>query len=233
MKELGIKVRAETYALATRPLLRIILATFFGTPSPLIDSIAQHIPSPESFDVARKYTGPLQGPIPDAIRTCDSEGPLMMHIIKNYPSEDESGFLSFGRIYSGKIKVGQTVRVLGEGYSADDEEDCTICDVESLVVSAGRYYIPVTEAVAGMCVLIGGLRTEKCSTVTGMDEENVYIFRNVEIPQPVFKVAIEPQNPTELPKMLEGLRKISATYVGAHTRVNLVRIPPQKVVLIV
>jgi len=42
-----------------------------------------------------------------------------------YVSADASTFDAFGRVLSGTVKVGQRVRVLGENYTPDDEEDMT------------------------------------------------------------------------------------------------------------
>jgi U5 small nuclear ribonucleoprotein component len=36
----------------------------------------------------------------------------------------------------------------------------------------------------------------------------------------VLKIAVEPVNPTELPKMLDGLRKVSKSYPLLHTKVE-------------
>ncbi len=46
---------------------------------------------------------------------CDSKGPLMIHIAKLYPRPDCSAFDAFGRVMSGTVRVGQQVKVLGEG----------------------------------------------------------------------------------------------------------------------
>lgn len=36
----------------------------------------------------------------------------------------------------------------------------------------------------------------------------------------VIKLAVEPLNPSDLPKLVEGLRKISKSYPLAHTKVS-------------
>lgn len=40
-------------------------------------------------------------------------------------------------------------------------------------------------------------------------------------PVQVIKLAVEPLNPSDLPKLVEGLRKISKSYPLAHTKVRL------------
>ena len=45
-----------------------------------------------------------------------------------YNTPDGSNFLALGRIYSGSVRVGQRVKVLGETYSLDDDEDMAMVD---------------------------------------------------------------------------------------------------------
>ena len=74
---------------------------------------------------------------------CDPEGPLVVNVTKLYPKSYYSVFYSFGRVYSGTIETGQTVRVLGEGYSPNDEEDTTVKEVNKLWVYQARYQITI------------------------------------------------------------------------------------------
>lgn len=53
------------------------------------------------------------------------------------------------------------------------------------------------------------------------DDEELYIFRPLKFnTQSVVKIAVEPVNPSELPKMLEGLRKVNKSYPLLNTRVE-------------
>lgn len=76
---------------------------------------------------------------------------------------------------------------------------------------------------AGNWVLIEGVDASimKTATIAGADFEGVDIFKPLDFhTESVIKVALEPLNPSELPKMLEGLRKISKTYPLAQTKVE-------------
>ena len=72
----------------------------------------------------------------------------------------------------------------------------------------------VNRVPAGCWVLIEGVDQSvvKTSTITDLkpDEDNdLYIFRPLKFnTQSVIKIAVEPVNPSELPKMLDGLRKV-------------------------
>lgn len=67
------------------------------------------------------------------------QGPLMCHTTKMYSTEDGVQFHAFGRVLSGTIQAGQPVKVLGENYTLDDEEDSQICTVGRLWISVARW----------------------------------------------------------------------------------------------
>lgn len=63
----------------------------------------------------------------------------MCHTTKMYSTEDGVQFHAFGRVLSGTIQAGQPVKVLGENYSLEDEEDSQVCTVGRLWISVARY----------------------------------------------------------------------------------------------
>lgn len=88
--------------------------------------------------------------------------------------------------------------------------------VTNLWIYQSRYRIKVDKVPAGNWVLIEGIddSIKKTATIVSADEtEPVEIFRPVKmLTESVIKVAIEPIIPSELPKMLEGIRKIDKSY---------------------
>ena len=84
------------------------------------------------------YTGPLDTKIGRALVSCDPKGPLMVHITKMSPNENYQRFFAFGRVMSGTLKLGERVRVLGETYSTENEEDMAIEDVTGLYIYNSR-----------------------------------------------------------------------------------------------
>lgn len=81
--------------------------------------------------------------------TCNSHGPVVIYIAKLFPKPDCSSFDAFGRVFSGSVKAGDKVRVLGQAYTPDDEEDSAVAQVSKVWVFMGRYRIPVTKGMAG------------------------------------------------------------------------------------
>lgn len=227
LAELGVTLRKAAYKLNVKPLLKLACSSVFGSATGFTDMLVQHIPSAKKAagtKVNNSYTGPQDTTLADSMRNCDQKGPLMVNVTKLYPKSDCSVFDSFGRVVSGTLRTGQTVRVLGEGYSPDDEEDMAIKEVTKLWVYQARYRVPISQAPAGSWVLIEGVDASITKTATLCPEfldEDIYIFRPLKFNTlSVVKTATEPLNPSELPKMVEGLRKISKSYPLAITKVE-------------
>lgn len=72
------------------------------------------------------------------MKACDPDGPVMVQIAKLYHTTDAQSFRAFGRVVSGTLKKGLEVKVLGEGYSPEDEEDMVKATVEDLWISQAR-----------------------------------------------------------------------------------------------
>lgn len=69
---------------------------------------------------------------------CDASGPLMIQVTKLYNKLDCSKFDAFGRVFSGTIHPGTTVKVLGEGYTLEDEEDMVTAEVSKIWIHNTR-----------------------------------------------------------------------------------------------
>ncbi|XP_026720426.1 116 kDa U5 small nuclear ribonucleoprotein component [Athene cunicularia] len=152
------------------------------------------------------------------------QGPLMCHTTKMYSTDDGVQFHAFGRVLSGTIHAGQPVKVLGENYTLEDEEDSQICTVGRLWISVARYHIEVNRVPAGNWVLIEGVDQPIVKTATVTEprgNEEAQIFRPLKFnTTSVIKIAVEPVNPSELPKMLDGLRKVNKSYPSLTTKVE-------------
>ncbi|KAI9512613.1 Calreticulin family-domain-containing protein [Russula earlei] len=227
LAELNIQLKPVMYKMDVRPLLKAVLDQFFGPATGLIDMIVEWIPDPirgAVTKVERTYTGPMTSDVAVSMRECRSDGPVSVYITKLYHATDAQSFRAFGRVISGTLKKGAQVKVLGESYSPEDEEDMMRATVDDLWLSGSRYFVPVEEAPSGNLVLIGGVDASitKTATLVSTDiEDDLYIFQPIKhMTQSVLKVAIEPIAPSELPKMLSGLRSINKSYPLLSTKVE-------------
>ena len=226
--ELGIRLTKEESKMNVRPLLRLVFQRFLGDFTGFTDMVAQHVPSP--LDNAATKVKHIYGGNPDTQRAtdminCDADnGHLMIHSTKQYPTEDATSFHVFGRVMSGTVHANQQIRLLGENYSMFDEEDSRTLTLGRLWIYEARYKIEVNRVPAGCWVLMEGIDQPVVKTCTITDlagDEELYIFRPLKFnTQSVIKIAVEPVNPSELPKMLDGLRKVNKSYPLLNTRVE-------------
>ena len=226
-QELGVRLTKEESKMNIRPLLRLICSRFLGDFTGFTDMCVEHIPSPienSKTKVDQIYSGTNETERYDDMIACDQDGRLMVHTTKQYPTEDTTCFHVLGRIMSGTLHAGQEIRLLGENYTVFDEEDSRTLRVGRLWIYEARYKIEVNRVPAGNWVLIEGIDQPivKTSTITDLQgSEELYIFRPLKFnTQSVIKIAVEPVNPSELPKMLDGLRKVNKSYPLLSTRVE-------------
>jgi len=230
-EEIGVPISKEELKLNVKPLLRLILGRFFEFSVPVLTStLLTHVPSP--IAAARRkvegcYTGDVTTPVGRGMLTCDPKAPVMLHLCKSYVRPDLTEFDSFGRVMSGTVRVGDKLRVMGPKFVLDqDEEDMCVLEVTKIwIYQAGRYRVEVNRVTAGNWALFEGLDrgVVKVATATSLDrgDPRATIFAPLKfINEPVVKVAIEPLVPAELPKMLEGLRKLIKCYPLAKTHVE-------------
>ncbi|KAI5838968.1 P-loop containing nucleoside triphosphate hydrolase protein [Morchella snyderi] len=227
LANLGISLKPAQYKLDAKVLLKLVCEQFFGTSTGFVDMIVEHIPSAlegARAKVENTYTGPLDTDIVESMNICNADGPLVIQISKLYHTSEANDFLSFGRVMSGTVNPNMQVRVLGEGYTLDDEEDMVVATITDCWINETRYKIPINGVPAGCWVLLGGIDNSivKSATVVAHKmNDDAYIFRPIKhFTESVFKVAVEPVNPSELPKMLDGLRKINKSYPLIVTKVE-------------
>ncbi|OTA86450.1 hypothetical protein M434DRAFT_399894 [Hypoxylon sp. CO27-5] len=226
---LGIMLKPSQYKTDAKVLLKLVCEQFFGPSTGFVDMVVKNIPSPleaAEHKLEQYYTGPLDTKVAESMKKCDQNGPLVVHITKLFNSADAKSFYSFGRVMSGIARPGMQVRVLGEGYSIDDEEDMATATISNVYIAETRYNVETDGVPAGNWVLLSGVDNSIVKSATIVppkfeDDEEAYIFRPVtHFTESVFKVAVEPINPSELPKMLDGLRKINKSYPLITTKVE-------------
>ncbi|VDM58424.1 unnamed protein product [Angiostrongylus costaricensis] len=176
MSELNIKLTREEQKMNVRPLIALICKRFFGDFKAFVDLVVKNIKSPienAKNKVEHIWLGPAESKLASEMHKCDANGPLMVHTTKNYPTSDATSFRVLGRVMSGTIESNTDVRVLGENYSIQDEEDCRRLTVGRLWVHVARYQIEVSRVPAGCWALIEGIDQPivKTATVAELDYE--------------------------------------------------------------
>jgi len=161
---------------------------------PLLDAIVDYLPSPgEVYPV--KGENPKSGE--EEIRETSEKEPLSALAFK-VVTDPFVGRLTYLRIYSGQIKLGQ--RVYNSTKSRKEK-------VQRILLMHANKREPEEIASAGEIVAIVGFK----DTTTGdtlCEKETPIVLESVKFPQPVISVSIEPKNRPEGEKLGEALRKL-------------------------
>jgi elongation factor 2 len=213
LKSLGITLKAEESARTGKDLLKTIMRKWLPASDALLEMMVLHLPSPvqaQRYRVDNLYTGPLDDEAAIAIRDCDPNGPLMLFVSKMVPNEDNSRFYAFGRIFSGTARTGQKVRILGPNYVPGKKEDLFIKSIQRTVLMMGRYNEPVEDCPCGNTIGLVGIDEYLLKTGTLTTSEVACNIRDLKFSvSPVVRVAVSPKNASELPKLIEGLKRLS------------------------
>lgn len=231
LSKLGVHLSSDDFRLSSKQLLKRVCSLFFGPSTSFVDMLQTFVPSPvqaANYYVDKYYNGARHNKsseIVQAMYKLDPEGPCVLNALKLYNSQDCKSFYALCKVMAGTLKKGNRVKVLGEKYSPEDTEDMCIKLATNLYLHEARYYIPVREAYPGNWILIEGVDQNIMKTATivdaSYDAEDLMNFRPVRFPCPAFfKLAIEPLIPSDLPKMLEGLRKVAKSYPLLTTKIE-------------
>jgi len=203
----------ERQTLQQKKLIKCIMQKWLPADEALLEMMVLNLPSPakaQRYRVENLYTGPQDDVTAKAIRECDPNGPLVMYVSKMVPTSDKGRFYAFGRVFAGTIHSGSKVRILGTNYEPGKKEDLSIKNIQRTVIMMGRRTEPVDSVPCGnTCALVGVDQfILKSATITS-DETSFPIITMKFSVSPVVRVAVEPKNPADLPKLVEGLKRLS------------------------
>lgn len=210
---INVKLVGDEMNLMGKHLVKVVMSKWINAAETILEMMVLHLPSPK---VAQKYRAPYlyEGPIDDpcgkSISECDPKGPLMMYVSKMVPTTDKSRFFAFGRVFSGTISTGLKVRIMGPNYRPGSKDDLYEKGIQRTVLMMGRTIEPIPDVPCGNTVGLVGVDQYLMKTGTISDHVEAHTIRNMKYSvSPVVRVAVKPKNPSELPKLVDGLKKLS------------------------
>merc|ERR1719352_1286480 len=213
MTTLGIVIKGDDKNLTGKPLMKRTMQLWINAADTLLQMLVTKLPSPrvaQKYRVENLYEGPLDDTAANAIRSCDPKGPLMMYVSKMVPTSDKGRFYAFGRVFSGTIATGQRVRIQGPHYKPGGKEDLNVKNIQRTVLMMGRTVEQIADVPCGNTVALVGVDQYilKTGTITDIEDAHNIVPMKYSV-SPVVKVAVKPKDGKDLPKLVEGLKKLS------------------------
>ncbi|KAF9569529.1 Elongation factor 2 [Mortierella alpina] len=213
LEKLEIVLKTEEKEFDGKMLLKTIMKKFLPAGEALMEMLVIHLPSPitaQKYRVQNLYEGPMDDECAKGIENCDPEAPLMLYVSKMVPTSDKGRFYAFGRVFSGTVRAGLKVRIQGPNYQPGSKTDLFVKSVQRIVLMMGRYVEPIEDCPAGNIVGLVGIDQFllKSGTITTSEAAHNLKVMKFSV-SPVVQVAVECKNAADLPKLVEGLKRLS------------------------
>ena len=171
----------------------------------LLDMVVEHVPNPreaQKYRVPKLWHGDLESEIGRAMLECDPEGPAVVAVSKVIV-DPHAGFVATGRVFSGTVRPGEEVWLVN-------------ARAQQRILQVGLYMGPYREVApeisAGNIVALLGLDKARAGeTVVDAEYKDVMapFERMAYVSEPVVTIAIEPKKSSDLPKLVDALRKLA------------------------
>lgn len=215
LKAIGVELKGDEKELVGKQLLKRVMQKWLPAGDTVLEMIVLHLPSPhkaQRYRVDTLYEGPLDDKTAVAIRTCDTSpgAPLCMYISKMVPTSDKGRFYAFGRVFSGRIATGQKVRIMGPNYQPGKKTELWVKNIQRTVIMMGRYTEQVADVPAGNTCALVGVDQYLLKSGTICTEEDAHTIKTMKFSvSPVVRCAVEPKNSADLPKLVEGMKRLA------------------------
>jgi len=206
-------LKHEELQLEGKPLMKAVMRNWLPAGEAMFQMIVIHLPSPvtaQKYRTEMLYEGPNDDDAAIGMKNCDPNGPLMMYISKMVPTSDKGRFYAFGRVFSGKIATGMKARIMGPNFIPGKKEDLYEKTIQRTILMMAGKVEAIEDVPAGnICGLVGVDQfLVKTGTITTLKEAHNMKVMKFSV-SPVVRVAVEPKNPADLPKLVEGLKRLS------------------------
>ncbi|HOS81252.1 MAG TPA: elongation factor EF-2 [Methanolinea sp.] len=169
----------------------------------VLDMVVRHLPNPLEAQKRRIrviWHGDPETPEGKAMLNCDPNGPATL-MITDISFDPHAGEVATGRLFSGKIRRGTEMYVMGTAKKVNR--------LQQVGIFMGPTRVEVEEITAGNIAAVTGLKDAIVgSTVTTL--QDMTPFESLKhYSEPVMTVAVEAKNMKDLPKLVEVLRQVA------------------------
>ncbi|KAI5172070.1 elongation factor 2 [Nematocida sp. LUAm3] len=206
--------KASIADLDNKALFKYTMRKWLPAADSLLEQIIINLPSPtesQKYRAESLYEGPKDDQFCLAIKNTDASesAPVMMYVSKMIP-QGTGRYIAFGRVFSGTLKTGDQVYVQGPDYEPGKSKELKPKVVSRVFLMMGRAAPEIKQCPAGNIVGILGVDSEIQKTATVCTMKGAYNIKSMKFSvSPVVRYSILPKNTADLPKLKEGLTKLS------------------------
>ncbi len=179
----------------------------------ILDAVVEHLPDPisaQNYRIPKIWHGDIESDFGKSLISSDPNGPVAF-VITKVVVDPLAGEVCTGRIFSGTIKKGSTVYLLGAKEQAR---------IQQVYIFNGAKREVVDNVPAGNIIGIAGLKSGFAGeTVTSLPDAEP--FEQIKhLFEPVVTKAIEATKPSDLPKLIEVLKKVAKEDPSIKIEIN-------------
>ncbi|EEB06395.1 translation elongation factor 2 Eft2,B [Schizosaccharomyces japonicus yFS275] len=213
LSKLEVNLKSDEKELDGKALLKLVMRKFLPAADALMEMIVLHLPSPklaQTYRCETLYEGPMDDECAIGIKNCDPKAPLMLYVSKMVPTSDKGRFYAFGRVFSGTVRSGLKVRIQGPNYVPGKKDDLFIKAIQRTVLMMGSKTDPIDDCPAGNIIGLVGIDQFLVKSGTLTTSEVAHNLKVMKFSvSPVVQVAVDVKNGNDLPKLVEGLKRLS------------------------
>ncbi|MGD1836368.1 MAG: elongation factor EF-2 [Nitrososphaeraceae archaeon] len=179
----------------------------------VLGMVVQHHPPPhvaQKYRIPKIWPGDLNSDIGKALVNCDDKGPAVM-MVTTINVDPQAGRIATGRLFSGTIKDGDEV------YLIDGKRTGK---VQSVNIYMGNTREVVSVLPAGNIPALLGLDYAVAGETISSVKSNTAFESIKYVSEPVVTIAVEPKHPRDLPKLVEGLRRVTVEDPNLIVKIN-------------
>ncbi|KAL4510257.1 hypothetical protein ABPG72_010450 [Tetrahymena utriculariae] len=193
-------------------LFKSIMSNWLNAAGIILEMVVIHLPSPKKAQIYRisyLYERHQNDEVAKAMRNCDPKSLLMIYVSKMVPTADKGRFFAFGKVFSGTISTSQKIRILGPNYYGTKYDLCKTT-IQKTLLMQGRATQYISSFPYSNFVGLVGIDQFILKNCTITDHPDAHTIRSMkQYISSVTTVAINVKNAGDLPKLIEGLKKLS------------------------
>jgi len=167
----------------------------------VFDMVIRHLPNPkeaQQYRIEKIWHGDRGSKVYEDMTKCDPNGELALVVTKVVP-DPHAGMIATARIFSGTIKKGQNVHLMGKQLDKR---------IQQVLLYKGSQHIQMDEIPAGNILGIIGIPDVFSGETICSTGKIVHPFESIKhIFEPVVTKSIEPKDPKDLAKIIEFLKQ--------------------------